>query len=128
MNIYTFAHLKRPLLTQKITRGNCGFHATICLSSNKGVSQSFIFFGLKHSGLLFPACCNCSNSRMFFDALIFLSIQHNLHSLSLQRCNITNYVYLIQEREFIKTKEENNTRFNLVNENNINSIFTHFIV
>lgn len=87
-----FLHLctfKTPIIdAKKITKGNCGFHATICLSSNKGVSQSFIFFGLKHSGLLFPVCCNCSNSRMFFDALISLSIQHNLHSLSLQRITL----------------------------------------
>ena len=75
-------------------KGNCEFHALPHLSPKRvswviiiGFSSS-LDEGKKHSGRFFPAFCNCSKNRMFLEAFMSLSIQHNLHSLSLQRITL----------------------------------------
>jgi hypothetical protein len=79
----------------KNKKDNCEFHALTHLSSSKGVSSLIIIGcfssleeGKKHSGRFFPAFCNFNKYRMFFEAFMSLSIQHNLHSLRLQRITL----------------------------------------
>ena len=48
----------------------------------------YSFCSLKHFGLLFPCFSHCKRSKIFLEALISLSIQHNLHSLELQRITL----------------------------------------
>ena len=54
------------------------------LSSNKYAN----YHGLKHAGLSSPSYWCRSNVTMFCEALMSLSMQHNLHSLVLQRITL----------------------------------------
>ena len=48
----------------------------------------YSFCSLKHFGLLFPCFSHCKRSKIFLEAFMSLSIQHNLHSLELQRITL----------------------------------------
>ena len=72
---------------KKIQISNGEFHALPDLSPLRG------FVGIcssprKHFGRPLPLFSSCNNSKMFFDAFTSLSIQHNVHSLELQRITL----------------------------------------